>query len=65
MNQRTIIERAYELARSGACRGSSEVRLALKADDYSNADINQHLRGPTLIKQLNRLCREARASRAG
>jgi hypothetical protein len=59
----SIIERAYELARSGACRGSNDVRLALRAEDYSTTEINLHVRGPSLVKALNQICRQARMSR--
>ncbi|HUO11122.1 MAG TPA: hypothetical protein VMU37_00045 [Caulobacteraceae bacterium] len=59
----SIIERAYELARSGACRGSNDVRQALRAEDYTNSDVNLHIRGPSLVRTLNRICRQARSAR--
>ena len=62
MNDRpTTLERAYELASSGECRGLGEIRERLKREGYR--DVQGQLYGPTLAKALNRLCAEARQSK--
>jgi hypothetical protein len=53
------LERAFELARTGGYRGSNDIRAALRAESYSTSDVLQ-LSGPSLLRQLNRLCRQAR-----
>jgi hypothetical protein len=60
MDQLPILERAYALARSGACRGANEIRLALKSEDFSTVEINRKLRDPSLILDLDRICGRAR-----
>jgi hypothetical protein len=58
MNQhKTTLERAYELASSGECSGIGDVRAALTRERFS--DVAGQLYGPTIQKQLNRICREA------
>lgn len=53
-----IIERAYQLARSGTCAGIEDVRRQLMADGYLN--VSAHLSAaPTLRKDLTRLCLQA------
>jgi hypothetical protein len=60
----TLLERAYQLARTGDCRGSADIRLRLKAERFSSFEVNSQISGASIIKALNRLCREARASNA-
>lgn len=55
-----ILERAYELARSGACRTLSELKTKLAAEGY--AGVNTQLYGKSLNDDLRRLCREAAGS---
>ena len=50
------IERAFELAKSGACFQVSDIRARLTAEGYSPRQIE----GPSLLKQLRALLREAR-----
>jgi hypothetical protein len=58
MNQhQTTLERAYELARSGECTGVADIRDALTRERFS--DVAGQLYGPTIQKQLKRICREA------
>ena len=44
----TPIERAFELARSGQCRSTTEIKQALKSEGY----VVETLTGATLLKQL-------------
>ncbi|NGP17998.1 hypothetical protein [Devosia aurantiaca] len=44
----TPIERAFELARSGQCRSTTEIKKALKSEGY----VIETLTGATLLKQL-------------
>lgn len=53
------VERAFELARTGAWRSRSEIARAMEKEGYTMADVNQ-LEGTSLTRQLNGLCREAR-----
>lgn len=54
----TVLERAFELARSGKCLNVSDVLKRLKSE---KCDISQ-LEGVTLKKQLVALIEEARRS---
>ncbi len=51
----TVLERAFDLARSGDCTSVQDVRKRLKAEGYSDAQ----LWGPTLTRQLRELCNAA------
>jgi hypothetical protein len=44
----TVLERAFELARSGAYRELDEIEAALRKEGY----YSQHLDGPLLRRQL-------------
>ncbi|HEY5409852.1 MAG TPA: hypothetical protein VIJ94_03900 [Caulobacteraceae bacterium] len=48
----TALERAFALARSGEYAGVAEVRKQLKAEGYSDQQVN----GPALMRQLRDLC---------
>ncbi len=48
----TALERAYQLARSGACASVAEIKARLKTEGL---DDNQVF-GPTLLAELRRLC---------
>jgi hypothetical protein len=54
-----IIERSYQLAKSGNYLGTLPIREQLLAEGYTHADVASHLAGPTLKKTLSNLCREA------
>lgn len=54
------VERAFEIARTGACRSRSEIARAMEREGYTMADVNQ-LEGTALTRQLNDLCKQARA----
>ena len=53
---KTTIERAFELARSGACGRVGEIIARLEREGYDRRQIN----GPVLKKQLARQIEEAR-----
>jgi hypothetical protein len=50
------MERAFELARSGRFRTTSEIKMRLRQEGYSSESVDGH----TLIAHLNALMREAR-----
>jgi hypothetical protein len=62
METTTTIERAFALARSGTCNNVAEVRLALKREGFEQ--VEAHLAGPAIAKQLRALCEEAQRSSA-
>jgi len=57
-----IIERAYQLARSGTCATVSEIKAMLKAEGY--AYIEHELAGPALHASLRAACVASRAGDA-
>ena len=57
----STLERAFELARSGTCAGTAEIRLHLKRERFDA--VEAHLQGPSINRQLRRLCEEARNAR--
>jgi len=61
LNDRPILERAFELARSGAFTDVKSLDRALAAEGYARSDPHTH--SPTARKQLRRLCRKAKARR--
>jgi hypothetical protein len=48
-----ILERAFELARSGQCSHLSEIHYQLKLEGFTQ--IQAHLDGPTIKNQLKKL----------
>ena len=60
MNSRpTALERAFELARSGACEDLTDLRRKLQAEGYPRRLVE----GRALIRQLNEICKAAATSR--
>ena len=58
LSQPDIVERAYQLARSGCCGGVEDVRRELLLEGYIN--VAAHLgAGPALRKTLTTLCLQA------
>jgi hypothetical protein len=57
---KTTIERAFELAKSGKFRTPSEVKSALSGEGYRAEQIS----GPALMRQLREIIRVARAPEA-
>lgn len=60
MHRPGVIERAFELARSGDCASIEEIRSQLKRE--SHASVDSHLGSPLLGRQLRKLCAEHRAT---
>ena len=58
MTAQTTLERAFELARSGSCASVNDIRQKLKAERFDQVDA--HLAGPAISRQLRALCLEAR-----
>ena len=58
-----ILERAFELARSGQCRHLSEIHHQLKLEGFTQ--IQAHLDGPTIKIQLKKLMDAAADRRLG
>lgn len=58
-----ILERAFDLAKSGNCSTIDDIRRQLKAEHY--AQVDAHLAGATVRRQLLDLCKEARAQDNG
>ncbi len=53
----TVLERAFELAKTGGFAGPEEITRQLKVEGYAVSQIT----GPALLKQLRTVCRKARA----
>ena len=53
----TLMERAYELAKSGECDSVRAITVRLNDEGYLYPD--SHLSGPTIRSELLRLCRES------
>lgn len=58
----STLERAFELARSGEYSSSAEIRLQLKRERHDQ--VEAHLQGPSISRQLRLLCEEASRSRS-
>lgn len=56
--QPTTLERAFTLARSGDYASTADIRMRLKKERYDQ--VEEHLRGPAINKQLRLLCSQAR-----
>ena len=54
----TSMERAFELAKSGRFRTTSEIKMRLRAEGYLSNSVDGH----TLIRHLNALMREVRTA---
>lgn len=63
MTNPTTIERAFALARSGRCASVDEIRAELKRERFDQ--VEAHLAGPSIARQLRALCEAARAPAAG
>jgi hypothetical protein len=53
-----IIERAFQLARSGECRTLGEIHQRLRREQYSQT--SEHLSGRLIKAQLSKLMEQAR-----
>ncbi len=57
-NRPTTLERAFQLARSGDYSTISDIRRQLKLEGFSDAP--SQISGPSMLKQLRKLCEAAR-----
>ena len=53
--RKTVLERAFDLARSGTCKDLSAIRKRLDYEGYASGQVY----GPALAKQLNALIKDA------
>ncbi|HWT13218.1 MAG TPA: hypothetical protein VN231_10735 [Allosphingosinicella sp.] len=60
MTNPTTLERAFALARSGDCSNVNDIRQRLRAERFDQVDA--HLAGPAITRQLRELCAAARDS---
>lgn len=60
MNDIGVIERAFELARSGRCPNLDDLRRRLQQEGYYG--VEEHLRGTMLRRQLRALIQGAAAA---
>lgn len=61
VSDRSVLERAFELARSGECRSMVEVKQRLRSERYQGIDEN--LQGPSIRRQFSKLFAEAKLAR--
>ncbi|PSJ41849.1 hypothetical protein C7I55_06155 [Sphingomonas deserti] len=59
MSSVTILERAFALARSGEHTSVQSIRARLKGEGFAN--VEAHLSGHSISRQLRKICLEARA----
>ena len=59
----SLIERAYQLARSGEYATVSAIKAQLKSEGY--VSVERHLQGASILHDLRRLCAEARETGGG
>ncbi len=57
----TVVERAFDLAKSGRYQSVDEIKHALRLEGYEHHDIE----GPSLVAQLRSLIRASRGPRRG
>jgi hypothetical protein len=60
-NPPSTLERAFALARSGELSSVNEIRQRLKAERYDQ--VEGHLSGHSIGRQLRQICDEARRAR--
>jgi hypothetical protein len=60
MHAPTTLERAFTLARTGTFANVGDLRAALKREGFDQ--VEAHLAGPSISRQLRALCEEARRS---
>lgn len=58
-----LLERAYSLARSGVCASVKDIEKKLRAEGY--VQIEAHLSGPSLRRDLRKICAAAHPLPAG
>ena len=55
VHQKTLVERAFELAGSGACATVKDICRRLKRESFTVGEIDDHLRGKVLRQQLTQV----------
>ena len=60
-NRPTTVERAFELARSGACRNLEEIISRLKAEGLDS--VEGHVAGASIRSELRQVCHDHRRAR--
>jgi hypothetical protein len=58
----SVIERAFQLARSGTCASLTDIRMRLQSENYADAQI--HTSGHSIARQLRGLIVAAQAPHA-
>jgi len=58
MQSPTTLERAFVLARSGTCASVADIRSKLKGERFDQ--VEAHLAGHSINRQLRTLCDDAR-----
>ena len=59
MTAQSTLERAFDLARSGECTSVEDIRRQLKRERFDQ--VEAHLAGASINRQLRALCDKARA----
>ena len=59
MTQPTTLERAFDLARSGDYASVNDIRVQLKRERFDQ--VEAHLSGHSIGRQLRAICAEARS----
>lgn len=59
VNGKSTVERAFELAREGRCHSIDDIRRTLSREHYDN--VQAHLAGPMVARQMRALIDDARA----
>ena len=60
-----LLERAYQLARSGGFSAVGQISRQLRQEGYRHNDVSMHLEGRSLTAELKRLCRAAMKRETG
>ena len=61
MNTTNVVERAFELAQSGRFASVSEIKAELKRERFASAEVEPHLAGKLIQKQLRDALASCRA----
>lgn len=62
-HERPILERAFELARTGQFSRVKDLEKALAKEGYARGD--PHIQSPTVRKQLRQICCQSMAAETG
>jgi hypothetical protein len=56
-----IVERAYELAKSGGFQSLDGIKSQLRAEGYNQFEVRDTFEGSALRQSLRQLCKDARS----